>query len=76
VQHAGAGEPDLSGEQISAEVLAMRMGRYLIQHPYIRTLSINAFNPGHATLLAQAILYLQKVEIFRRPEGMIFASLC
>lgn len=60
----GLPEPALGGEAISAEILAMRIGRYLVQHPYIRTLSVNAFNPGHATMLAQAILQLQKEEIF------------
>jgi DNA phosphorothioation-dependent restriction protein DptH len=60
----GLPEPAISGEAISPEILATRIGRYLIQHPYIRTLSVNAFNPGHATLLAQALLLLQKEEIF------------
>src|SRR5579884_3427074 len=57
-------EPAISGETITAEVLAERISRYLVQHPYIRTLCINVFNPGHATTLAQALLLLQKQEAF------------
>jgi DNA phosphorothioation-dependent restriction protein DptH len=57
-------EPAISGETITAEVLAERISRYLVQHPYIRTLCINVFNPGHATTLAQALLLLQKQETF------------
>lgn len=60
----GLPEPAISGEAINAEILAARIGRYLVQHPYIRTLSMNAFNPGHAAMLAQALLHLQKEEVF------------
>ncbi len=60
----GLPEPSMSGETITPEVLAKRVSRYLVQHPYIRTLNINAFNPGHATMLAQVLLLLQKEEIF------------
>lgn len=60
----GLAEPAMSGTAITAEVLAGRISRYLVQHPYIRTLSINAFNPGRAALLAEAILQLQKQESF------------
>ncbi len=57
-------EPAISGETITAEVLAERISRYLVQHPYTRTLCINVFNPGHAATLAQALLLLQKQEAF------------
>jgi len=60
----GLPEPAIGGETITAEVLAARMSRYLAQHPYIRTLSINAFNPGRASVLAQALVLLQKQEPF------------
>lgn len=60
----GLVEPAMSGTAITAEVLAGRVSRYLVQHPYIRTLSINAFNPGRAALLAEAISQLQKQESF------------
>ena len=39
------------------------MQRYLIQHPYVETLTINAFNAGRAAVLAEVLLGLQ-----RRPE--------
>lgn len=60
----GLPEPTISGEAISAEVLETRIARYLAQHPYIRTLSINAFNAGRAELLAQTLVLLQKRESF------------
>ena len=60
----GLPEPAISGDMISAEVLANRIARYLAQHPYIRTLSINAFNPGRAEILAQALVCLQKEDAF------------
>ena len=58
----GLPEPAISGDAITADVLVVRISRYLIQHPYIRTLSINAFNPGRATVLAEAIAKLQKID--------------
>jgi DNA phosphorothioation-dependent restriction protein DptH len=60
----GLSEPAISGDAITADVLAARITRYLVQHPYIRTLSINAFNPGRATVLAEAIMQLQKQDSF------------
>lgn len=60
----GLPEPAISGDMISAEVLFNRIARYLAQHPYIRTLSINAFNPGRAEVLAQTLVRLQKEEAF------------
>ena len=46
-------------------MLASRIERYLIQHPYVRTLTVNAFNPGRATVLADALAALQRQEAFR-----------
>jgi DNA phosphorothioation-dependent restriction protein DptH len=60
----GLPEPAISGESISAEVLEKRIARYLVQHPYVRTLNINAFNPGRAEVIAQTLLRLQKQEAF------------
>lgn len=60
----GLPEPDIGGNGITGEVLASRIGRYLIQHPYIRTLSINAFNPGRSSVLANALHELQKEKAF------------
>jgi DNA phosphorothioation-dependent restriction protein DptH len=58
----GLSEPSIGGNAIDGEVLASRLERYLTQHPYIGTLIINAFNPGRAAVLADALLYLQKRE--------------
>jgi len=60
----GLSEPAIGGTAITGEVLASRTTRYLIQHPYIRTLSINAFNAGRATVLADALVQLQKQDAF------------
>ena len=45
---------------ISKKVLTQKLLRYLVQHPYIRVLRINAFNPGDAGLLVDAILGVEK----------------
>lgn len=57
-------EPSIGGAVVTGEVIATRIERYLIQHPYIRTLTVNAFNPGRATVLAEALLTLQKRAAF------------
>ena len=50
----GVPEPSIGGAAVTGGVLASRIERYLVQHPYVRTLTINAFNPGRATVLAEA----------------------
>ena len=45
---------------IDAAYLAARVQRYLIQHPYVRTLTINAFNAGRAAVLADMLVGMQK----------------
>lgn len=60
----GLPEPAIGGNSISGEVLASRVERYLTQHPYIRTLTVNAFNPGRASVLAEAFVALQKQQAF------------
>ncbi|MEH2379310.1 MAG: ATP-binding protein [Nostoc sp.] len=60
----GLTEPTI-GAAVNADVLASRIESYLAQNPYIRTLSINAFNSGRATVLADALILLQKREAFR-----------
>ena len=53
--------PEPVGEDgLRAEDLARRFRRYLIQHPYLSVLTINAFNAGQAGLLADALVILQK----------------
>ena len=61
----GLPEPGFGGTAIDGEVLAARMERYLVQHPYVRTLAINAFNPGRGGVLAEALLALQRHTVFR-----------
>jgi len=45
---------------VDRDTLAQKIQRYLIQHPYIQALKINAFNPGDASLLVDAILKIEK----------------
>jgi len=61
----GLPEPSIGGLAVTGEVLASRIERYLVQHPYVRTLAINAFNPGRATVLADALVALQKQDAFK-----------
>ena len=61
----GLPEPAIGGAAITGDVLASRMARYLVQHPYVRTLTINAFNPGSAAILADALVALQRRDAFR-----------
>lgn len=61
----GLPEPSIGGAIITGDVLASRVERYLVQHPYVRTLIINAFNPGRAAVLADALTALQRQEAFR-----------
>ena len=60
----GVKEPAIGGASITGSVLASRMQRYLIQHPYVRTLVLNAFNAGRASVLADALAVLQRQEAF------------
>ena len=61
----GVPEPSIGGAAITGDVLASRIERYLIQHPYVRTLTLNAFNAGRANVLADALAALQRQEAFR-----------
>ena len=60
----GLPEPAIGGALIDATYLAARVQRYLIQHPYVRTLTLNAFNAGRATVLADLLVALQKYPEF------------
>lgn len=57
-------EPAIGGAAIDGETLAARVQRYLVQHPYITTLVVNAFNPGRAGVLADMLLGLQRQPVF------------
>lgn len=56
----GLPEPGIGGALIDGRYLASRVRRYLVQHPYVRTLTINAFNAGRGAALADTLLELQK----------------
>lgn len=45
---------------VDRQLLAEKIQRYLVQHPYIHALKINAFNPGDAELLVDSILLVEK----------------
>ncbi len=60
----GLTEPAIGGALIDGKYLASRVRRYLVQHPYVRTLTINAFNPGRAGVLSDMMLELQKESAF------------
>lgn len=60
----GLPEPAIGGALIDGAYLASRIRRYLVQHPYVRTLTINAFNPGRAGILCDMLLELQKESAF------------
>ncbi|MEW6733544.1 MAG: ATP-binding protein, partial [Acidobacteriota bacterium] len=60
----GLPEPAIGGALIDGRYLASRVRRYLVQHPYVRTLTINVFNPGRATIIADMLLDLQKDNVF------------
>jgi hypothetical protein len=60
----GLPEPAIGGSALDGKALASRVQRYLIQHPYISTLVINAFNPGRAGILAEMLLILQDQPTF------------
>ena len=56
----GLAEPSAAGADISGKVIADKIERYLSQHPYVRELSLNVFNPGAGSLIADALLSLQQ----------------
>lgn len=58
----GLPEPDIGGMTVTGKYLAGRVQRYLVQHPYVRSLTINAFNSGRARVLADMLLELQAVD--------------
>jgi DNA phosphorothioation-dependent restriction protein DptH len=55
--------PKTISGSITGELLASKIERYLTQHPYIRTLTINVFHLGRANVIADAITSIQKCEL-------------
>jgi DNA phosphorothioation-dependent restriction protein DptH len=60
----GLPESGIGGATITGAYLASRVERYLVQHPYVQTLVMNAFNVGRANILADMLLELQKQPAF------------
>jgi hypothetical protein len=58
-------EPAARGSRLSGRSLATRVQRYLVQHPYIRTLTLNVFNPGSGQLVADLLVELQRTLVLR-----------
>ena len=56
----GLAEPSAAGADISGKVIADKIERYLSQHPYVRELSLNVFNPGAGSVIADALVSLQQ----------------
>lgn len=56
----GLAEPSAAGTDISGKVIADKIERYLAQHPYVRELSLNIFNPGAGSVIAEALISLQQ----------------
>jgi hypothetical protein len=56
----GLPEPSMAGNDISGKVIADKIERYLSQHPYVRELSLNIFNPGAGSMIAEALISLQQ----------------
>jgi hypothetical protein len=56
----GLAEPSAAGADISGKVIADKIERYLSQHPYVRELSLNVFNAGAGSVIADALLSLQQ----------------
>jgi hypothetical protein len=53
-------EAAVGGFTLNGEFLANRLRRYVIQHPYVQTLTLNCFNAGRGKILADALLALQR----------------
>ena len=56
----GLAEPSAAGAEISGKVIADKIERYLSQHPYVRELSLNVFNPGAGAIIVDVLLSLQQ----------------
>ena len=56
----GLMEPTTAGSDISGTLLADKIERYLAQHPYVRELALNVFNPGSGVIIGEALVALQE----------------
>ncbi|MDR0655895.1 MAG: hypothetical protein LBG22_06225 [Treponema sp.] len=55
----GITAPLETGSDISGIIIGEKIEKYLLQHPYVRELSMNIFNPGSGKIFTDALLYLQ-----------------
>jgi DNA phosphorothioation-dependent restriction protein DptH len=69
-------EPALAGFSLNGEYLAGRIRRYVAQHPYVQTLTLNCFNIGRGKIVADALLALQRLPDTRslRYEVRLFSE--
>ena len=58
-------EPSIGSFSLNGAYLADRVRRYLIQHPYVKTLTLNCFNAGRAKAIADMLVELQGNPDFR-----------
>lgn len=58
-------EPTIGSFTLNGTFIASRIRRYLAQHPYVETLTLNCFNGGRGKILADALLELQAIQEFR-----------
>ncbi|MCC5789787.1 MAG: ATP-binding protein [Opitutales bacterium] len=72
---AGISEPEGAFQNVNAGYLAERVRRYLVQHPYVESLTINCFNAGRARALADTLMELQRNPDYRnlRYDVRLFA---
>ncbi|NQU66030.1 MAG: ATP-binding protein [SAR324 cluster bacterium] len=72
----GLPEPATVGTDINGAVLAEKIERYLTQHPYVKELSVNVFNPGSGNVIADALVSLQEKSDFKnlRYDLRLFSS--
>ena len=55
---------------VDSDTLTRKFQRYLLQHPYVQTLKINAFNPGDAALIVNSILKIEKDRMKSHISGL------
>ena len=72
----GLAEPSVAGTDISGKIIADKIERYLSQHPYVRELSLNIFNPGAGSVITDTLLSLQQKRDYAdlRYDIRLFAS--
>lgn len=56
----GISRPQQRQQSNNGHYLATKFERYLIQHPYVQTLTVNVFNAGCASALADTLMALEK----------------